>query len=107
MTYFTYFDRPPGYKRNNEVVVEFDEEAQLKIEIIQTLLEPCDRDLFTPLDKKTRKERQKEEQTELSMQKKIIKTQAFDEIEEEENVTPATTEISKVEGLDYEDLLDG
>ena len=28
---------------NNEVVVEFDEEAQLKIEIIQTLLEPCDR----------------------------------------------------------------
>ncbi len=65
-----------------------------------------DRDLFTPLDKKTRKERQKEEQTELSMQKKIIKTQAFDEIEEEEDVTPATMEVPKVEVLDYEDLLD-
>ena len=40
------------------------------------------------------------------MQKKIIQTQAFDEIEEEEDVTPATMEVPKVEGLDYEDLLD-
>jgi hypothetical protein len=37
-------ENSPKLKReNNEVVVEFDEEAQLKIEIIQTLLEPCDR----------------------------------------------------------------
>lgn len=31
---------------NNEVVVEFDEEAQLKIDIIHTLLEPCDRKTY-------------------------------------------------------------
>ena len=28
-------------QETNEIVAEFDEEAQLKIEIIQTLLEPC------------------------------------------------------------------
>ena len=27
----------------NEVITELDEEAQLKLEVIQTLLEPCDR----------------------------------------------------------------
>ena len=37
---------PKLIPENNEVVVEFDEEAQLKIEIIQTLLEPCDRKTY-------------------------------------------------------------
>ncbi len=64
-----------------------------------------DRDLFTPPDKKSRKERQKEEQAELSAQKQIIQTQAFDEIEEED-VTPPKRETPQVEVLDYEDLLD-
>lgn len=30
-------------RETNEVVTELDEEAQLKLEVIQTLLEPCDR----------------------------------------------------------------
>lgn len=30
-------------QETNEVVSELDEEAQLKLELIQTLLEPCDR----------------------------------------------------------------
>ena len=64
-----------------------------------------DRDLFTPPDKKTRKQRQKEEQSDLATQKISIQTQGFDEIEEEE-VIPATREVPKVEVLDYEDLLD-
>ena len=64
-----------------------------------------DRDLFTPPDKKTRKQRQKEEQIELSLQENIDRTKTFDEIEEEE-VTPVNREVPKVEVLDYEDLLD-
>ena len=65
-----------------------------------------DRDLFTPPDNKTRKERQKEEQAELPVQKKFTQTNAVEEIKEEEEVSPATREIPKVEVLDYEDLLD-
>ena len=53
-----------------------------------------DRDLFTPPDKKTRKERQKEEQAQLPTQKKTIVTQTVDEIEEEEAI-PVTTEVPK------------
>ena len=64
-----------------------------------------DRDLFTPPDKKTRKQRQKEEQTQLPTQKKAIQTQTFDEIEEEE-IVPVVEEVPNVEVLDYEDLLD-
>ena len=30
-------------RERNEVVAELDEEAQLKLEVIQNLLEPCDR----------------------------------------------------------------
>ncbi len=30
-------------QESNEVITELDEEAQLKLEVIQTLLEPCDR----------------------------------------------------------------
>ncbi len=63
-----------------------------------------DRSLFTPPDKKTRKERQKEEQAKLSVQKKIIQTQNINEIEEE--VTPTIRETPQVEVLDYEDLID-
>ncbi|MGK7894439.1 MAG: Mu transposase C-terminal domain-containing protein [Xenococcus sp. (in: cyanobacteria)] len=65
-----------------------------------------DRDLFTPPDKKTRKKRQKEEQAELPRVKKIIQTEAFDELEEEEEVISATKEIPRVEVLDYEDSID-
>ena len=65
-----------------------------------------DRDLFTPPDKKTRKERQKEEQAELPKHRQVIQNQAFGEIDEEEEVTPQTKEIPQVEVLDYEDLLD-
>ena len=64
-----------------------------------------DRDLFTPPDKKTRKERQKEEQAELPAQKKFSKTEDFDEIEEEE-ITSTESETQKVKVFDYEDLLD-
>ncbi len=65
-----------------------------------------DRDLFTPPDKKTRKARQKEEQAELPTQKRFSQTKTFDEIDEEEEVTPTTRETPQVEVLDYEDLLD-
>ena len=64
-----------------------------------------DRDLFTSPDKKTRKERQKEEQAQLSTQKRFSQTEKFDELEEE-TVAPVTRETPKVEVLDYEDLLD-
>lgn len=64
-----------------------------------------DRDLFTPPDRKTRKERQREEQAELATQKKVVRNQTFDEVEEEE-IVPVTKEVPKVEVLDYEDLLD-
>ena len=40
---FTEGKNLPTEQESNEVVGELDEEAQLKIEIIQTLLEPCDR----------------------------------------------------------------
>ena len=33
-------------REKNEVVVELDDEAQLKMEVIQTLLEPCDRSTY-------------------------------------------------------------
>ena len=37
-------DKNPQIEREtNEVVAELDKEAQLKLEVIQTLLEPCDR----------------------------------------------------------------
>ena len=65
-----------------------------------------DRDLFTPPDKKTRKQRQKEEQAQLPNQVKTTQTDAFDEIDEEDELIPATRETPKVEVLDYEDLLD-
>ena len=65
-----------------------------------------DRDLFTPPDKKSRKERQKEEQAELPTQKSFSLTKTFDEIDEKEEVTPTTRETPQVEVLDYEDLLD-
>ena len=80
------------------------------------------RDLFTPPDKKTRKERQKEEQAELSAQKRfsnassqhskmvssdrVSQAEDFDEVDEEEEVSLAENETQKVEVLDYEDLLD-
>lgn len=64
-----------------------------------------DRDLFTPPDKKTRKQRQKEEQAQLPSQNRFSQTENLDEIEEEE-MAPATKEVPKVEVLDYEDLLD-
>ena len=70
------------------------------------LSEIRDRALFTPPDKKTRKERQKEEQAELPTQKRFGQTEAFDEIDEDEEVTPSTKETPQVEVLDYEDLLD-
>ncbi len=65
-----------------------------------------DRDLFTPPDKKTRKQRQKEEQAQLPTPQKSSPTQTFDEIEEEKEIVPVTKEVPKVEVLDYEDLLD-
>ena len=34
---------PKPEQESNEIVAELDEEAQLKMEVIQTLLEPCDR----------------------------------------------------------------
>ena len=80
--------------------------AGKKVEKSSILNEIRDRDLFTPPDKKTRKERQKEEQAQIPTQKKIIQTKTFDEIEEEEEVIPATRETPQVEVLDYEDLLD-
>ena len=64
------------------------------------------RDLFTPPDKKTRKQRQKEEQTELSTQEKVIQERTLEEIEEAEKAMSETRETPKVEVLDYEDLLD-
>ncbi len=33
---------PQIERETNEVVTELDEEGQLKLEVIQTLLEPCD-----------------------------------------------------------------
>ena len=80
------------------------------------------RDLFTPPDKKTRQQRQKEEQAELPAQKRFSQTEDFDEVErgsaptasrqaqvsfdEEEETSPAESETPQVEVLDYEDLLD-
>ena len=64
-----------------------------------------DRDLFTPPDKKTRKQRQKEEQAELSLPKNMNQNQISDETEEEE-IVPVNKEVPNVEVLDYEDLLD-
>ena len=64
------------------------------------------RDLFTPPDKKTRKQRQKEEQAKLLAPKKLSQAEDFDEIEEEEEISPAESETQRVEVLDYEDLLD-
>ena len=64
-----------------------------------------DRDLFTPPDKKTRQQRQKEEQVELPAQKRFIQAEDFNEIEEE-NASPTESETFQVEVLDYEDLLD-
>ena len=65
-----------------------------------------DRDLFTLPDKKTRKERQKEEQAELLTQKRNSQAEAFDEMEKAQEAIPETRETPKVEVLDYEDLLD-
>ncbi len=65
-----------------------------------------DRDLFTSSEKKTRKERQKEEQAELLTQQKFSQTLAVDEVEQDEEVVLVSGEIPKVEVLDYEDLLD-
>ena len=65
-----------------------------------------DRDLFTTPDKKTRKQRQKEEQEELPTQKKFNQTKTFDEIEEKEEITPSTRKTPQVEIFDYEDLQD-
>ncbi|MDJ0713802.1 MAG: Mu transposase C-terminal domain-containing protein [Prochloraceae cyanobacterium] len=67
------------------------------------LTEVRDRSLFTLPDNKTRKQRQKEEQAELPTQKKVIKTETFDE---DEDVMPPTKEIPQVEVLDYQDLID-
>ena len=64
------------------------------------------RDLFTPPDKKTRQQRQKEEQAELPAQKRFSQTEDFDEVDEEEETSPAESETFQVEVLDYEDLLD-
>ncbi len=65
-----------------------------------------DRDLFTSPDKKTRKDRQKEEQAELTVQQKFGVAKAFDEIDEEKEVTPPIKKTPKVKVLDYEDLID-
>ena len=65
-----------------------------------------DRDLFTPPDKKTRKQRQKEEQAELPAQKKFSQAEDLDEIEQEEEITSTESETQKVKVFDYEDLLD-
>ncbi|MGK7899002.1 MAG: Mu transposase C-terminal domain-containing protein [Xenococcus sp. (in: cyanobacteria)] len=65
-----------------------------------------DRSLFTPPDKKTRKERQKEEQEELPANKRFSETKTFDEIDEEEDVTLSTRETPQVKVFDYEDLQD-
>ena len=65
-----------------------------------------DRGLFTPPDKKTRKERQKEEQAELPTQKRFSQAEDFNEVEEEEEISPTEIQTQKVEVLDYEDLLD-
>ena len=58
-----------------------------------------DRDLFTPPDKKTRKERRKEEQAELPAQKKFSQAEDFDEVE----FTSASSSIllSKVSKISY------
>lgn len=80
-------------------------EAEKTISNRSILNEIRDRDLFTPPDKKTRKQRQKEEQAELPTQKEFSQTEAFDEIEEEEAI-PATRETPKVKVFDYEDLID-
>lgn len=70
------------------------------------LAEVRDRDLFSPPDKKTRKARQKQEQAELSAQKKFSDTKTFDEIDGDEEIAPIESETLQVEVLDYEDLLD-
>ena len=63
-----------------------------------------DRDLFTPPDKKTRKERQKEEQAQLPTQQRFSKTEILDDFAEEEIQT--TKEAPNVEVFDYEELQD-
>jgi putative transposase len=70
------------------------------------LSEIHDRSLFTPPDKKTRKERHKEEQAELPVQRKFSQTKAFDEIDEEEKIISGDEETPQVEVIDYEDLQD-
>jgi putative transposase len=66
------------------------------------LAEIRDRDLLTPPNKKTRKEKQKEEQTQLK-ESKISERVIESEITEE---APQTTDLPQVEVLDYEELLD-
>ena len=70
---------------------------------ISILEEIRERSLFTPLDKKTRKERQKEEQAELFKQTELSKTNS---VEENESEATVTREVPKVEIIDYEELLD-
>ena len=65
-----------------------------------------DRDLFTPPDKKTRKERQKEEQAQLPTQKRFSQTKTYDEAKEEEEIVPVKRDTPQVEVIDYEDLQD-
>ena len=61
-----------------------------------------DRSLFNPSDKKTRKQRQIEEQAQLREQK-VSAGVIESEVEEE---APKTTYLPQVEVLDYEELLD-
>ena len=60
--------------------------------------------MFTPPDKKTRKQRQKEDQEELPTHKRSYQTKSFEEKDEE--VTPSMRETPKVEVFDYEELQD-
>jgi putative transposase len=61
-----------------------------------------DRDLFTPPDRKTRKQRQTEEQAQLREPK--ISDRAIKS--EEEEALQTTTDLPQVEVFDYEELLD-
>lgn len=77
-----------------------------KVSNSSILSEIHDRSLFTPADKKTRKERHKEEQAELPTQRKFSQTKTFDEIDKEEKIISGDRETPQVEVIDYEDLQD-
>jgi len=67
------------------------------------LTEVRDRSLFTPPEKKTRKERQKEEQAEILKKIEVVQNEILNE---EDRETSSTKETPQVEVWDYEELMD-